>query len=83
MTQENHLPFCCVCHRKVDRITRVPHWSNPLLMRFIVECHGKIQEQMISMSDIRPGDTIRPGLAFLGQAFARAGWRSERDEARQ
>ena len=58
------VPLCAVCNKPVERMESM-YDINLYQKRFLVYCHGQVEEALLSDMDIWNADSIRMGQAFI------------------
>jgi hypothetical protein len=58
------VPLCAVCNKPVERMES-QYDINLYQKRFLVYCHGQVEEALLSDMDIWNADSIRMGQAFV------------------
>ena len=58
------VPLCAVCNKPVERMES-QYDINLYQKRFLVYCHGQVEEALLSDMDIWNADSIRMGQAFI------------------
>ena len=58
------VPLCAVCNKPVERMESM-YDINLYQKRFLVYCHGQMEEALLSDMDIWNADSIRMGQAFV------------------
>ena len=58
------VPLCAVCNKPVEQMESM-YDINTYQKRFLVYCHGQMEEALLSDMDIWNADSIRMGQAFV------------------
>lgn len=58
-------PWCAVCQRPVDRVMTA---SSGSVVRLIACCHGRLEIVDVPATEVRRGDRIELGVAFVACA---------------
>lgn len=56
-------PICAKCQKEVDYMECSRNYAN-YTNRYIVKCHGEVQEVSLTDFDIDESLSIKPGIAF-------------------